>query len=75
MSTYCIENIYIYIDSNIKLIHFENKSKRLDLLEQLEIKKFLSNQKVITTNDQQKFLNTPIIDKYISSINPGFTLH
>ena len=77
MSTHCIEkNHFIDMDS-IKLIHSERKAKRLDLLEQLEIKKSL-RLNTLTTNDQQNFLNTPIIVKILifssrtSGKNPSF---
>lgn len=64
MATHCIENNHFIDTENINLIHRERKGKRLNLLEQLEIKKsFKSNP--CTTNDQQNFINTPIIDKVL----------
>lgn len=75
MSTHCIENNHFIDLNNVELIHAENKGKRLDLLEQLEIKKSINNNKILSTNDQQNFLNTPIIDKYIQSTNPGISRH
>ena len=75
ISTHCIENNHFIDTNNIKLLHSENKGKRLNLLEQLEIKKSLQNNNIINTNDQQNFLNTPIINKYIWSSNAGPSNH
>ena len=68
MSTHCIEENHFINFNKTKLLHSENKGKRLDLLEQLEIKKSLKNSSTHCTNDQQNFQDTPIIDKYLSSL-------
>lgn len=60
MSAHCIENNHFIDLNNIKLIHVENKSKRLNLLEQLEIKKSINNSAVINTNDHQNFQHTQL---------------
>lgn len=64
ISTHCIDNNHFIDLNNIKLVHNEKKSKRLDLLEQFEIKKSLKNNEFIT-NDQQNFMNTPILDIFL----------
>ena len=68
MSTHCIENNHFINTNNIKLLHSQHKSKRLDLLEQLEIKKCIKNNPTMCTNDQQNFHNTPIIDRFLTTL-------
>jgi hypothetical protein len=66
MSTHCIENNHFIDLNDVQLLHSETKSKKLNLLEQLEIKKSMQNNTVINTNDHQNFQNTPILDKCLS---------
>lgn len=65
IASHCVDHNHFIDLDNIKLLHNETKSKRLCLLEQLEIKRSLRKNSEHTTNDQQNFLNTPIIDKLL----------
>ena len=71
MSTHCIDNNHFIDLDNVQLLHTESKSKRLNLLEQLEIKKSINNNRHFNMNDQQNYINTPVIDKCILSSLPG----
>jgi predicted GIY-YIG superfamily endonuclease len=64
IATHRIDNNHFIDSGNIQLLHNERKGKRLDLLEQYEIKKFLKTN-LLTTNDQQIFINTPITDSLL----------
>lgn len=64
ISTHCIDNNHFIDSANIQLLHNERKGKRLDLLEQYEIKKSLKIN-LLTTNDQLNFINTPITDSLL----------
>lgn len=65
---HCLNNGHLFNSNDVKILHNTNKGKRLDLLEILEIKKALLNNKHIT-NTQTEFLATPVVDKIVKLTN------
>jgi hypothetical protein len=61
---HCISNNHSLDVNNIQLLHSQNKGKRLDLLEIIEIKKAVKENKNIT-NDQIDFVISPIIQAVV----------
>lgn len=69
MAAHCIQQNHFINLENVKLLHSERKGKRLDYLEQLEIKRSIKNRENIV-NEQQNFINTPFIDVRINTNAP-----
>lgn len=63
---HCISNGHSIDQENYKVLHVCNKGRRLNLLEELEIKKAIKSKKHVT-NDITNFSSSPILEALVNS--------